>query len=180
MSSEYGSIQSQSSKQGNSSSSLVYGIGNRKSSLGNDSNKTSSKTKLFFNKFNITQLEDIQSPRNKSEDGNGLIENFMQKKSSSSSEKAAKKSLNNSESSISSANSIIHVRKTSSVLGMHTFHLKRDSVHSMNTSQDSMKSTNSKDHNRSSSRTFYVEENIKINDSSLKKSYGKDISLHSK
>jgi outer membrane receptor for ferrienterochelin and colicin len=47
------------------------------------------------------------------------------------------------------------------------------SKESMNTSQESCNTSNMSTHNKSISKAFYVEENIKINDSSLKKSFGK-------
>ena len=91
MSSEYGSLKS--AKQESSGSSKVYGIssGNRKGSAGEFSNsKTLSKTKLLFDKSGIDKLEELKSPRNKSEERNGLVNNFMIKKSSSSSGKTRK------------------------------------------------------------------------------------------
>ena len=66
------------------------------------------------------------------------------------------------------------MRKSSSIQGMHTFNMKRDtSKESINTSIESNRSRNVKKLDQSNSKMFYIEENIKINDSSLRKSYGK-------
>ena len=62
------------------------------------------------------------------------------------------------------------MRKSSSIQGMHSFNMKQDV---MDMSVESDKSRNIVNRDRSNSRNYYVEENIKVNDSSLRKSYGR-------
>lgn len=169
ISSEYGSVTSD--KEQISNSSKWYGISPSTKDFNKLKFQHKSKRKLtklsFFDKSEGSVIDPADRLKNEE-----LINNFMKKRSSTQSEDS-KRQRNMSESSLSSTNSVVYMkRKTESIEGLHTFNLKQVPMHSRNSSESSFsaKSNYSSKH-RSTSRSLYIEEKVHINEKSLKQTY---------
>jgi hypothetical protein len=172
MNSEYGSVTSSKDKESNSS--RCYGISYSTRELNKLKFQHKSKVKLtklsFFDKSEGNIIDSDKTSRNKN-----LINNFMKKRSSTKSEDS-KRQRNMSESSLSSTNSVVYMKKTESIEGLHTFNLKQVPVFSRNSSESSFSAkSNYSTKQRSSSRSLYIEEKVHINEKSLKQTYSQNL-----
>lgn len=175
--SEYGSVLS--ANQQSSNSSKCYGISPaaKKFDPLKIKFKPRLKTKLvFLEKDNLENLENVWSPRNRSEEKSTLSDNFMKKRSSTQSEDY-KRNRDRSESSVSSTRSVVRLTKAASIEGLHTFNLKRVANSDKDGSDCSFDSksnlSHANKHNKSLSRALYVEEKVQVKDKTLAKTHGK-------